>query len=232
MSKITCAIVEDDAVSLSLVEGLAERTGMLEVMGKFGSPMEAIPWLAKNEVDLLFLDIEMPGMTGLEMLGTLTYKPEVIVISGKTGYAVDAFNHSVADYLVKPIKDYARFLTAVNRVAAKQKNKYQRQEEQNTLFVKVDSLLLKLDTETILWIEAFGDYIKIQTEEKTLTVYSTLKKLEEKLDPKKFVRVHRSFVVNLTKVTNVDMNNIEIDKRIIPVSLTYKESFLAKLNIL
>jgi DNA-binding LytR/AlgR family response regulator len=231
MSKMTCAIVEDDALSLSLVDGLAQRTGLLDVLGKFGSPMEAIPWLAENEVDLLFLDIEMPGMTGLEMLSTLSYKPDVIVISGKTGYAVDAFDHSVIDYLVKPIKDYARFLTAVNKVAAKQKNRAARQEGK-TLFVKNDSLLLKLDTDTILWIEAFGDYIKIQTEEKTLTVYSTLKKLEEKLDPEIFVRVHRSFVVNLTKISNVDVNNIEIDKRIIPVSLTYKDSFLAKLNIL
>jgi DNA-binding LytR/AlgR family response regulator len=232
MSKLTCAIVEDDALSLSLVEGLADRTGLVTVMGTFSSPLSAIPWLASHEVDLLFLDIEMPGMTGLEMLSTLSYKPEVIVISGKPAYAVDAFDHSVADYLVKPIKDYARFLTAVNKVVARQRNKAAAKDTNETLFVKIDSLLLKLDTESIRWIEAFGDYIKIQTDEKILTVYSTLKKLEDKLDPVKFVRVHRSFIVNLTKITNVDANNIEIDKRIIPVSATYKDSFLAKLNIL
>lgn len=101
-----------------------------------------------------------------------------------------------------------------------------------SLFVKVDSLLLKLDIDRILWVEAFGDYIKIHIEEKTHTIYSTLKKMEDKLDKNKFVRVHRSFIVNISKITNIDPNNLEINKRIIPVSGTYREDLLKRISVL
>ncbi len=233
MTKLTCAIVEDDPVSSVIIRGLADKTGVLNALNMFSSPSEAIPWLMANEVDLLFLDVEMPGMTGLDMVRTLGYKPAIIVVSAKPNYAVEAFDLSVADYLVKPVKDYSRFLAAVNKVIANRKladGKDKATDE--TLFVKVDSLLMKLDIETILWIEAFGDYIKIQTTEKNYTVYATLKKLEEKLDPQKFVRVHRSFIVNFTKATSIDPASIEINKKIIPVSGTYKNGLLEKINVL
>ncbi len=233
MNKLTCSIVEDDPISSAIVQGLAEKTGLLDVMSSFHSPGQAIPWLVDNEVDLLFLDVEMPGMTGLDMARTLWYKPEIIVISGNPNYAVEAFDLAVTDYLVKPVKDYSRFLAAVNKVVVKKKLSEGKDKATNeNLFVKVDSLLLKLDTETILWVEAFGDYIKIQTAEKTYTVYATLKKLEEKLDSQKFVKVHRSFIVNVTKITSIDPNNLEINKKIIPVSGTYKDALLEKINVL
>lgn len=231
MTKLTCAIVEDDPVSSVIVRGLAEKTDLLDILNTFSSPGEALPWLIDNEVELLFLDVEMPGMTGLDMVRTLGYKPAIIVISAKPDYAVEAFDLSVADYLVKPVKDYSRFLAAVNKVIAHRKQDGKDKATDETLFVKVDSLLMKLDIDTILWIEAYGDYIKIQTE-KTYTVYATLKKMEEKLDPQKFVRVHRSFIVNLTKATSIDTTSIEINKKIIPVSGTYKNGLLDKINVL
>ncbi|WP_276371566.1 LytTR family DNA-binding domain-containing protein [Chryseolinea sp. H1M3-3] len=229
---LTCAIVEDDDLSLMVVTSLAEKTRFLKIEATFNSPEQAMIWLAKNEIDLLFLDVEMPGMSGLEMLRVLPYKPDVIVISGKPGYAVEAFDLSVIDYLIKPLQDYSRFLAAVNKVIAKRNTNMGQEQEEEHLFVKVDSLLLKLNVDAILWIEAFGDYIKIQTIEKTYTVYATLKKLEEKLSSKKFVRVHRSFIVNLSKISNIDPNNLEINKKIIPVSATYKEQLLSRISIL
>jgi len=233
MKKISCAIVEDDSISLTVVESLARKTGLLDIQGTFSSPQEAISWFTENEVDLLFLDVEMPGMTGIEMLRSLPNKPDVIIISGKSNYAVEAFDLSVVDYLIKPIKDYPRFLEAVNKVISKRKkNATPVTATDENLFVKVDSLLLKLNIDGILWVEAFGDYIKIVTTEKTHTVYATLKKIEDKLDRKKFVRVHRSYIVNVSKITNIDPNNLELDKKIIPISGTYKEELLNRISVL
>lgn len=232
MSKLTCAIIDDDAMSLAVVEKLALKCGMLEVSGKFQSAEEALPYLLDKPVQLLFLDVEMPGMNGLEMMKSLPLKPEVIVVSGKPEYAVAAFDLSVTDYLVKPVVDYSRFLTAVNKVVVKQKLSFDTHEADASLFVKVDSLLTKLNTESILYVEAFGDYIKICTTDKIFTIYSTLKNIEDKLDKKKFVRVHRSYLVNINKITNVDPTNLEISKKIVPISASYKEELLKRIQIL
>jgi DNA-binding LytR/AlgR family response regulator len=228
VSKLTCAIIEDDPVSLAVIEGLAEKTGFFQSITSFSSSSKAVEWLSNNIVDLIFLDIEMPGLTGLELLRSLNNKPDVIIISANSKYAVDAFEFSVTDFLLKPIKDYVRFLAAVNKV----KPKGQPTKNKEELFVKIDSLLMKLNFEDILWIEASGDYVKIQTSEKMQLVYSTLKKLEEKLPIDKFVRVHRSFIINLSKITNIDSSNLEINKKIIPISSTYKEDLLSRISVL
>jgi DNA-binding LytR/AlgR family response regulator len=230
MSQLTCAIIEDDRISLTMIEALAKKTGLLDIKGSFELPEKAMRWLVDNQVDLLFLDVEMPGMTGLELVRALSYRPEVIIISGDPKYAIEAYDLAVTDYLLKPIKDYSRFLNAINRVLAKRKKTLNRQEE--TLFVRIDSLLLKLNIDDILWVEAFGDYIKIHTVEKVHTTYSTLKNLEEKLPRRKFVKVHRSYIVNITKITNIDPSNLEINNTIIPISGTYKEDFLKRISVL
>ena len=231
MKKLSCVIVEDDVISLKVVEALAEKTGMLEVKNMFTSPGQAIPWLMENEVDLLFLDIEMPDMTGLEMLRVLTYKPEVIIVSGNPSYAIEAFDLTIADYLLKPLKDYSRFVTAVNKVVAKKRTTLPN-SKRNQLFVKIDSVLLNIDVDSIILIEAFGDYIKIHTAEKVHAVYSTLKKMEDKLDSKNFVRIHRSYIVSLSKITNINANNLEINKKIIPISGSYRDDLLNKISVL
>lgn len=227
---ISCAIIEDDNFSRKMVETLSEKTGLLMVKNAFSSAQESMPWLAKNEVDLLFLDIEMPGISGIDLLKVLTRRPEVIIISSNPSYAIDAFEFSVADYLLKPIKDYNRFLKAVNTVAVRL-NKHLADSDMS-IYIKLDSLLHKLNVDDILWVEAFGDYIKIQTNDKVHTVYSSIKKIEEKLSAKKFVRVHRSFIVNVSQISNVSVSNLEINKRIIPISETYKDHLLQRLSIL
>lgn len=227
---ISCAIIEDDNFSRKMVETLSEKTGLLMVKNAFSSAQESMPWLAKNEVDLLFLDIEMPGISGIDLLKVLTRRPEVIIISSNPSYAIDAFEFSVADYLLKPIKDYNRFLKAVNTVAVRL-NKHLADSD-TSIYIKLDSLLHKLNVDNILWVEAFGDYIKIQTTDKVHTVYSSIKKIEEKLSTKKFVRVHRSFIVNVSQISNVSVSNLEINKRIIPISETYKDHLLQRLSIL
>lgn len=232
MEKISCVIIEDDEISITVATALAEKTGMLRVMETFTSAENAVRWLADHEVELLFLDIEMPGMTGLDMLRSLPYKPEVIIMSAKPQYALEAFDLSVVDYLLKPIKDYHRFLAAVNKIIAKRKSSPIKPVGDEIFFLKVESLLLKIDVSSILFMEASGDYVKIHTPEKIHTIYSTLKRMEDKLDAKKFVRVHRSYIVNIGKVTNIDPSNLEINKKIIPISVTYKDDLLNKISVL
>jgi two-component SAPR family response regulator len=135
MAKLTCTIIEDDPMSLAIVEKLAIKSGLIEVIEKFQSADAALPWLLENTVQLLFLDVEMPGISGLDMMKSLPYKPDVIVISGKSEYAVAAFDLSVTDYLVKPVTDYSRFITAVNKVVVKQKLSFNSPKSDDSLFV-------------------------------------------------------------------------------------------------
>lgn len=231
MDRITCAIVEDDLISLNMIEGLAQRTSILEVMGTFSSPLEAVSWLADHHVDLLFLDIEMPELNGLQLLQSLVYKPEVIVISGNPSFAVDAFEYSLVDFILKPIKDYSRFLKAVNKVV--EKRKLNSIEDDDTLYIRQNTHLVKVDTDDINWVEASGDYVRIYVSEgKFHTVYSTLKKICTMLPVNKFMQVHRSFIVNLSKITNIDSSSLELRKKIIPISDTYKDHLYSKIRVL
>lgn len=232
MKRLSCAIVEDDVISLKVIETMAEKTGQLHVQATFTDPVVAAAWLANNSIDLLFLDIEMPDLTGFDLLKTLPRKPAVVIVSGKANFAVSAFEFSVVDYLLKPLKDYSRFVAAVNKVLATLHSPEKATTEDDSIFVKVDSLLTKIRMEDICWVEAAGDYIKIQTTEKNYMVYATLKKMEDRLDKDKFVRIHRSFIVNLRRISNIDATNLEINKKIFPISSSYRDDLLSKIKIL
>lgn len=231
MQLIPCIIVEDEPVSQAVMEGLVERSGLLELQASFNDPMKAAQWLSENTTRLILLDIEMPGLSGLELLQSLNNKPEVIIISSKEHYALEAIDYNVAAYLLKPVKDYARFLKAVMKVKERLGNN-NGPSPADSIFVKVDSLFTHVALDDIMWIEAFGDYVKINTEKKMLTVYSTMKAVEEKLPPHAFMRVHRSFMVNLRKIENIDQGNLQIDKKIIPIGNSYRDQLMKSLNML
>jgi DNA-binding LytR/AlgR family response regulator len=228
---IRCIIVEDDLVSQAVMEGLVQRSGILKLQESFSDPIKAIQWLSVNSTDLILLDIEMPGLNGLELLQSITIKPQVIIISSKEQYAIEAFDYDVAAYLLKPVKEYSKFLKAVlkvkERLAAKTDS-----PNSESIFVKVDSLLTHLVLNDILWVEAFGDYVKINTDKKIFTVYNTMKAVEEKLPASVFMRVHRSFIVNTKKITNIDQGNLLIEKKIIPIGNSYREQLMKSLNML
>lgn len=228
---MTCIIVDDDVVSTAMLEGFIKQTGLLNIVGQFQSAPEAVQFLLHSPVDLIFLDVEMPGMSGLELLQGLKNRPEVIMISGHLQYAVNAFDHSVADFILKPFNNFPRFLFAVQKVVERKK-KLMADTSQETIYVRVDSVLVKVEMKDICWIEAFGDYMKFQTIGKLLTVHGTLKSLSSRLPSRYFVRVHRSFIINLLFLSNIDSTNVEVKGRIIPVSETYREALLAHLNII
>jgi DNA-binding LytR/AlgR family response regulator len=232
MTALCCAIVEDDELTRIIIDNWATKTGRLQVKAKFGNAREALDWLAAHEIDLLLVDVEMPGMTGLDLIRQLQYLPEIVVISAKADYAVHAFDLNVADYLLKPLNDYARFEVAIDKVVTQRTRRVVESSDDKNLFIRVDAGLLRLNVKDILWMEAAGDYVKIYLKEKTHIVYATLKKLSARLNPNQFVRIHRSYMVNVSKVTHIETTNLSIDKKVLPISQGFREDLLNKISIL
>ena len=232
MKKVmNCIAVDDDLLSLKILEGLIAKTDLLHFMGSFGNAVEVANLTKKEDIDLIFLDVEMPEMTGLELIKILDKKPQIIIVSSKKKYALDSYNYDVVDYLLKPVKNYARFLQAVQK-AYKNFQQLITKGADDYIFIKVDSLLLNFNFNNILWVEAYGDYVKIHTDAKIYTVYSTLKTMEKKLPKDEFFRVHRSYIVRVDKIKNVDQSNLQIKNKVIPISNTYRQSFFERINTL
>ncbi len=236
-NKLDCIIVDDDPMSIAILKSLIQKTDFLTLSAQFTSAIEAANFLRKETIDLIYLDVEMPEMTGLELLSTLVKKPQVILTTSNSKYALDAFDYDVTDYLLKPIENYARFLKASNKAKENSMKGIGVLHDQNTgmdryLFVKVDSLLVKIEYDSVLWVEAYGDYVKIYTNEKMYLVYTTLRTVEKELPTTEFMRVHRSYIIKLDKIENIDQGNLQIRDKIIPVSNTYKTKLMERIHTL
>jgi len=232
--KLSCAVVDDDAMTLKIMGALVEKTESLHLIGSFQDPVVAANTLQQVPVDLLFLDVEMPDMSGLELIKTLNPKPQIVIISSKKEYALDAFDYEVIDYLLKPVASYARFLQAVQRAQTKhEKNSPATPSTKpEHIYLKVDSLLVKFNLKDIYWIEAFGDYVRVKTTDKLHTVYATLKSVEDTLPQEEFLRVHRSYIVRVDKIVNIDQSNLQVENKIIPVSQSYRKKLLESITTL
>lgn len=226
---MNCIIVDDDDISRNLMKQLASQTEFLNVVALCENGVEASRLLAKEKIDLILLDVEMPEMTGLELLKSLRKKPLVILTTSKKEYAVDAFEYDVVDYLIKPVA-YPRFIAAIMK--AKEIFDSSRQPGEDSVFIKTNSVLLKINTSEILWIEALGDYAILNTLKKKYTVHCTLKSIESKLSNDKFIRVHRSFIVPIDKINSIDDTVIVINEKLIPIGAIYKENLIKRLNFL
>ncbi len=226
-----CLIVDDDEISRELIAEHISNTDDLELIKSCKSGIEASNFLAKNNVDVIFLDVEMPKMNGIELLKSLDHKPHIVLITGKDKYAVEAFEYEVTDYLVKPVQ-YQRFLKAANKLKGKRKPSVIDSIQPDSLFIKVDSELINVNNKEILWIEALGDYVNIITPTKKYVVLSTMKNIEEKLPPKDFIRVHRSYFVRIDKIKKISEDIILVENKLIPVSKSYKKELIERLNLL
>lgn len=229
--KLKCVIVDDELMARLSLERLCEKRDDLEIIGIFDQPTEALAFLREKQVDLLFLDVEMPGLNGLELLDQLSYMPDVILTTSKTEYAYDAFQYQVTDYLKKPIA-LPRFMQAVDKVLEKRLTKPAPRSDLNEIYVKTDGRYIRVAYDQMLYVENVGDYVKIRTTSGSHIVYATMKNLEEKLNPRFFFRVHRSFIVNLSKIVDIEENNLVISYKVIPISRANKSELLERLNIL
>lgn len=230
---LRCLIVDDEPLALDLLEGYVTKTPSLALAGRCNSAFQAMEILEKSEVDLMFLDIQMPGLSGMELVRSMENAPKVIFTTAFEQYALEGFKVDALDYLLKPVS-YPEFLNAVNK-AKRWFERYEKPvaaETRNSIFVKADYKLLQIDFNSILYIEGLKDYVKFCLEGDIKPVLSlmSMKTLEENLPDNRFMRVHRSFIINLDKIKTIERNRIVFGKEYIPVSDNYKEKFQQFVN--
>jgi DNA-binding LytR/AlgR family response regulator len=231
--KFKVLVVDDNAMARVLLTQLLEQVPSIKIAGECENAAEATTFLNKDEIDILFLDIEMPGMSGIDLLKSLPIRPLTILTSANKGYGAEAYELNVVDYLVKPLH-LPRTLMAINRATEllKQKDVYLNQVEADHIFIKENKIIRKVQIDDIYLLESKGDYVKIHVVEKYHIVHATLKLFEDRLPTSKFMRVHRSYIVALDKVDYIEDNILYLNNTPVPLSESYRSIFLKNLNML
>ncbi|WP_348667173.1 LytTR family DNA-binding domain-containing protein [uncultured Polaribacter sp.] len=233
-----CIIIDDEKMARVILKTLCNEIQSLEVLEDFPNAIEAIKYLNKNRVDLIFLDIHMPNFNGLDFIRSLKDPPKIILITSDPNFAIEAFEYDfIVDYLLKPLQ-LDRFKKAIEKAKTKNLTLASKEtstsinEIENDFYISIDRRLIKIDLPSIYLIEAKGDYIKIKTENKDYIVHSTLKKIEEKLPDSLFLKIHRSFIINLKKIIDIEDNSVLIKKDVIPVSRSKRPELMKRLDLL
>ncbi len=237
--KIRFLIIDDEPLAQRIVEKYAADIPYLEQVGKCSGAFEAMDFLYKNEVDLIFLDINMPKMGGLDFLRSLKNPPIVIITTAYREYALESFDLDVIDYLKKPFA-FERFYRAVQKAQEKLqtggKSKPEKaeivseKEKEDFIFVKADTKIHKLNFKDIFYVEAYGDYVKIQLKDKQIVTYSSLKSIAQNLPVDRFFRVHKSYLIAINKIEVIEGNTIKINNNEIPIGKSYKKDFFELIN--
>lgn len=232
---MNCIIVDDNKMARTATKQLVAQVNFLNLVQECASPIEAFNCLKKEKIDLVFLDIEMPEMTGIELIKNLEHQPLIILITAKKEYAVEAFELDVVDYIIKPV-NLNRFMLAVDRAKEIHDNKEQKIElndvEKDYIFIRSEAILTKVKIKEITYVQAMGDYVNIFTANKRHTVHITLKAIEEKLPHQLFYRLHRSYLIALNHIDNIEENTAYIGKHPIPIGEQYKKELLKKINLI
>lgn len=229
---MNCLIVDDNKMARAVLRQQVQGIEFLNLVGECENVMQATSMMDKVKIDLLFLDIEMPEISGIEFLKSVTNRPLVILITSRDDMAIEAFEYNVVDYLLKPVKG-DRFIKAIMR--AKEmfgvKNK-ETKPEKEYFFFREKGVASKLKISDILYVQAMGDYISIHTREKKYTIHFTLNAMEKELPQDKFLRIHRSFIVALDKIETVEDGTAYIFRNNIPVGDKHRSSLMSRLNLL
>ena len=233
---MNCVIIDDDQMSRRIIEEYVRKTDFLALRYSFSNAVDAINNI-KNEdpVDLVFLDIEMPEMSGIDFLNTLSTPCQIVIISSKEKYALEAFEYNVTDYLLKPIL-YSRFYKAVEKANNRYEKTREIKEGDNEIFIKKHTKLVRVRYDEILWIEALENYVMITTYNDKFTIHFTMKAIESKLPSNVFLRVHRSYIVNKSKIAVIEDNSIGIEYedeiKYIPIGKSYRDKLLGDINLI
>ncbi len=233
--KINCIAIDDEPLALDIIHDYCAKVPFLNLIRKFDNAMESVEYIRNNKIDLMFLDIQMEELTGIQLLNALKYRPYVIFTTAYESYAIQGFELDVMDYMLKPIS-FERFVKGVDKVYEKmqldQKLRSPGDNNDNTgnqgnpyFFVKTETRIEKVLYADVLYVEGMGDYWRIITTTKKIMSLLNYKKLEEILPPTQFVRVHKSFIVALDKIDSVERNRIKIADRLIPISETFRKVF-------
>lgn len=232
MKPFKCLIVDDEPLAIDIIENYLQRFDNVESR-RCENALDAFRILKGEKFDLIFLDIEMPMLTGLDFLGTLKDPPPVIITTAYRDYAVEGFEFEALDYLVKPIS-FPRFVKAFERALKSVTNtggltENNPGDENEYLFLKVDRKFVKIMMSDILYIESLKDYIRVTTKSSSLISYQSLTSITEKLPPEKFMRIHRSFTIGIDKVNSIEGNCVEIDGKLLPISREHRQEVLKKI---
>lgn len=227
--KINCIAIEDEPLALKKIKEFIEQVDYLNLLEGFNNAVDAIGFLKKNSVDLIFLDVRMKKLSGIQFLETLQIKPKVIITSAYDEYALKGYELEVADYLLKPFT-FERFLKSVDKVYNQLINEVTPNNTIDYIFVKTEYRIEKIVLKDILYIQGMKDYLQIHTTDKKIMTLQTFRNLVEILPDSDFQRVHNSFIVSISKIEHIEKNRLRIGKDLIPISDSYKERFFGILR--
>jgi DNA-binding LytR/AlgR family response regulator len=233
---LKCMVIDDEPLAIQLLQNHIGKVPFLELAATFNNPMEALISLNANPVDLIFLDIQMPQITGIQFMKLLQNRAMVVVTSAYQEYAIEGFEHNVVDYLLKPIS-FERFYRAAEKAynqkypsLAPANNQQVFPATGGYIFVKVETKMVRVELDDILFVEGLKNYLSIYTKSQRVVTLQTLKQLEENLPPKRFARVHKSYIVAIDKINSIERQEIHIADRVIPIGITYQEPFYKLLD--
>jgi DNA-binding LytR/AlgR family response regulator len=233
MKQLTCAVIDDEPIARNILEDFISQDERLLLKGNYKNAKEALQGITVHPVELVFLDINMPGLTGFQFLKTMTNPPAVIFTTAYREHAMEGFDANAIDYLLKPIA-IERFLLAVNKAwkflrpaLTETADMPGLKENEDFFFVKADGSLIKLFFDEILFIEALKEYVKIVTRDKSVITYHSISGLQEKLPSGKFYRIHRSYIVNIKAITSIEGFSVKIEKVELPISRNERDAFVA-----
>jgi DNA-binding LytR/AlgR family response regulator len=224
MKKLSCIIVDDEPVARKILHEFVEKVPFMDLQGKFENAMNAEAFLKDNAIDVIFLDIEMPKVSGLQLLQTMDIESMVILTTAFPKYALEGYELDIVDYLLKPVA-FSRFLKAVQKA----KDYYQMKHmatatsQPSYIFIKSEKRIEKIELNDMLYAESLGNYVSIYTESKRIIAYLTMKSLESQLPADEFIKIHQSYLVNGSKIDAIEGNEIKIGSKSLPISRNYRE---------
>jgi len=230
---INCIAIDDEPLALDIIKDYCSKVSFLNLLKSFDNAIESIEYIRSNKVDLIFLDIQMEELTGIQLLNALKHRPFVIFTTAYERYAIQGFELDVVDYMLKPIS-FERFIKGVNKVfermqvdpqVVKQENGKPKAAETSFFFVKTETRMERIENNEVLYVEGMGDYWRIVTKTRRIMTLMNARKLEEVLHEPQFCRVHKSFFIALDKIESIERNRIKIGDQYIPVSETYHKAF-------
>jgi len=231
-NKVTCVIVDDEPIAREILESFIKKTPNLELISSCKNAVEALQIAQTEHIDLFFLDINMPEINGLSLAKIINNKSQIIFTTAYRDYAVDGFDLNVTDYLLKPIA-FDRFLQAIQKVTEPTNGNIkvttENESKKDFMFVRADRKMVKINFKDILYVESLGDYVKVFTNKNTIVTRETISNFEATLPSDCFIRIHRSYIVSISKISSYTNEYIEIAKKAISISRSYKESVLQKL---
>jgi DNA-binding LytR/AlgR family response regulator len=236
---MNCIIIDDESSARAIVKQLCNNTPDLDVIEEFDNAIEAIKFLNKQQIDVIFLDLHMPGFTGVDFLETIKDPPRVVMTTSDTDFAISSYEYEmIVDYLVKPItpQRFEKSFEKIKKSTSPRPKTSVNSENENTadedLYINIDRRLIKLKFNEIQLIEAKGDYIEVKTDNEMYRVHNTLKKIKEKLPEKFFLQIHRSYIIHFTKIIDIEDNSVLIDKSVVPISRSNRPELMRRLNLL